>query len=296
MTARPDLTNWGRWGEADERGALNYIDPEKVRGALHGVTLGRVIGLGLPIDARNSKAPAHRCQPMHYMQRDGGDYAGDARRPGGFQFAEDVVVMATHTGTHMDALSHAWTEDRLYNGFSSLSIRSTSGAKHCGIDKVGPVVTRGVLLDFVARNGGQPLDAGYQITAADVRQLLDAERLAIDTGDAVLIRTGWVTRGLDSRGYYDSEPGIGVGAAEFLIGERCSLIGCDNYAVEVQPSRVDAPFPVHVLALRQCGVHLIENLDLEELAASGARHFAFMVAPLRISGGVGSPVAPIAIV
>ena len=113
--------------------------------------------------------PPHRPQPMHFMDRDGGDYAAGGKRPGGFQFAEDTVVLPLHLGTHIDGLCHAWYEDQLYNGFSSNTVRSTTGAQRCGIEKYPPIVTRGILLDLV-RLQGSVLPGGTTIG----RTLLEA--------------------------------------------------------------------------------------------------------------------------
>jgi putative cyclase len=107
---------WGLWGAEDECGALNHINVEKVRRAASLVRAGQVISLAQPLSPR-TPVPKHRAGIQHFMGRDGGDYAAGARRPGGFQFAEDTVVMPLHIGTHIDALCHAWCDDCLYNGF-----------------------------------------------------------------------------------------------------------------------------------------------------------------------------------
>ena len=148
---------WGKWGAEDERGALNHIEAEQVRHAAGLVRTGRVMSLAQPLSAA-TPVPGHRAPMLHFMGRDGGDYAAGGRRPGGFQFAEDTVVLPLHFGTHIDALCHAWYDDKLYNGFPSTGTRSTTGAARCGIDKMGPIVGRGVLLDMVAA-AGRPLRA-----------------------------------------------------------------------------------------------------------------------------------------
>ncbi len=148
---------WGRWGAEDEIGAPNLIGPEQVRLAASLVRTGRIVSLTQPISER-TPVPKHRAGVMHFMGRDGGDYAAGAKRPGGFQFAEDTVILPLHLGTHIDALCHAWCDDHLYNGFPGSTVRSTTGALRCGIDKMPPLVTRGVLLDIVRLRGavGRP--------------------------------------------------------------------------------------------------------------------------------------------
>ncbi len=109
---------WGKWGEADERGALNHIGAPQVRNAAQLVRQGRTMSLAQQISA-SMPVPSSRPGVMHFMNRDGGDYAAGRRRPGGFQFADDTVVMPLHAGTHLDALCHCWYDDTLYNGFSA---------------------------------------------------------------------------------------------------------------------------------------------------------------------------------
>ena len=153
--------NWTRWGTEDERGSLNHIDPEAVKRAAALVTTGQVVNLAQPLSPR-TPFPPHRAGMQHFMGRSGGVYAAGARRPGGFQFAEDTLLMPAHIGTHIDALCHAWYDDKLYNGFPGTGTRGTTGAARCGIDKMGPIAARGVLLD-VAAVRGSPLSDGTAI-------------------------------------------------------------------------------------------------------------------------------------
>src|SRR4051812_3448831 len=108
--------SWGRWGAADERGALNLLGPEAVLAAARCVQAGDVVELGQRLGPA-TPVPAHRGGIQRFMLRDGGDYAAGGKQPGGFQFAEDSLLLPTHAGTHVDALAHAWHDDRLYNGF-----------------------------------------------------------------------------------------------------------------------------------------------------------------------------------
>lgn len=286
--------NWGRWGEEDEAGALNLIGDAQVRRAAGLVSRGRVIRLGLDVGP-GTLVPPHRKKVERYMTRDGGDYAAGARRPGGFQFAEDVFAFATHSGTHVDALAHAWYDDRLYNGFSSTTVRSTSGAQRCGAHQLRPMVTRGILLDVAAVRGGA-LQPDEPVSAADLQAAADAGAVQPETGDVVLIHTGWMGRaGSEPSAYFASEPGIDVDAARWLLQADVAVVGADNYAVEVQPSPPDTLFPAHQLLIRDHGIPLIENVVLDELAAAGASSFLFVAAPLPLVGGTAGPVCPIAV-
>lgn len=284
---------WGRWGEDDERGALNLIGPEEVRRAVALVRRGDVFGLAQPISER-MMIPAHRPRASHFMGRDGGDYAAGARRPGGFGFAEDTVVLPVHLGTHMDGLCHAWCDHRLYNGFSETSVRS-SGAARLGIEKLPPIVTRAVLLDFVAIEGA-PLADGDSIGRDRVIEACERAGTAITKGDAVLLRTGWLeAHEAAGKPDFNAEPGIDVDAALYLAEAGAALVGADNYAVEVLPFPEGTIFPVHQRLIRDYGIPLLEGLVLKPLAEAGAREFLFMAAALPIVGGTGSPLTPVAV-
>jgi kynurenine formamidase len=280
---------WGKWGEQDERGALNQIGVEEVKRALGLVRNGRVISLAQPLSA-DTPVPGHRAPLLHFMGRDGGDYAAGGKRPGGFQFAEDTVVLPLHFGTHIDALCHAWYDDKLYNGFPSTGTRSTTGAARCGVEKMGPIIGRGVLLDMV-KFSGRALARGEAIT----RAMLEDAGIQVQKGDVVLIRTGWLETMLSSPDYYDGEPGIDVAAARWLAERGVAAVGADNFAVEPVPFPPEKVFPVHQCLIRDFGIPLIEGLVLAPLAEAGASSFLFMAAPLPIRGATGSPLVPLAV-
>jgi kynurenine formamidase len=230
------------------------------------------------------------------MDRDAGDYALGARTPGGFKFAEDTVQFAVHSGTHVDALAHAWSGEHLYNGHPQSSTRSTRGAQRCGADKLIPVLTRGVLVDLVAASGG-PLGATQAVSADDLRRGILEDGVELEPGDAVLIRTGWLESRASIANYFADEPGITEDAARWLSSHDVALVGADNYAVEQQYA--DSGFPAHLHLLQECGVPLLENVVLAELATELAREsrstFLFVFAPIPLVGSTGAPVNPIAV-
>jgi len=282
---------WQRWGPEDERGALNHIGAAEIRNAAALVWSGQVLSLAQPLSSR-TPVPQHRAGLRHFMGRDGGDYAAGARRPGGFQFAEDTVVMPLHFGTHIDALCHAWYDDALYNGFPGGGTRSTIGATRCGIDKMGPIVGRGVLLDLALVRGG-PLADGAAIGRADLQAAAAQARVRIGAGDIVLIRTGWPER--QGPVSFDTEPGIDADAALWLAEQQIAVLGADNFAVEVIPFAPGTVFPVHQRLIRDFGIPLLEGLVLQPLAATGRSEFLFAASPLPVVGGTGSPISPMAI-
>jgi kynurenine formamidase len=285
---------WGRWGEMDERGALNHITPETTKRAAGLVRSGTVVSLAQPLSSR-MPMPAHRTGVQHFLGRDGGDYAAGARRPGGFQFAEDTVVMPLHVGTHIDALCHAWYDDQLYNGFPGSGTRSTTGAARCGIDSMGPIATRGVLLDVAAMRGG-PLTGGASIGRAELERAARAAGVTPEAGDVVLIRTGWYESVGHAPGVsFNEEPGLDLEAALWLAERGVAVVGADNFAIEAIPFPAGAVFPVHQRLIRDFGMPLLEGLVLGPLADTGRHEFLFAASPLPIVGGTGSPLSPLAI-
>lgn len=286
--------SWGRWGAGDEAGALNAITEDLVRGAVGLVRQGRVVPLGVPLGP-DTPVPGHRKRFERLMTRTGADYAAGARRPGGFQFSEEVLSLAAHSGTHIDALAHAWYDDKLYNGFPSSSSKATTGATKCGADKLRPIVTRGILLDAtsagaVVLDPGDALEEGHLVACA--------ERADVEPrpGDVVIVRTGWMARSWrDPDRYHVGEPGIDVTAARWLAEAGVSAVGADNYAVEVLPFADDDVFPVHKLLLRDYGIPLIENLYVEELHRSHVSEFLLVALPLPVVGGTASPLCPVAV-
>ena len=285
---------WGKWGSDDERGALNYIGAAEVRHATTLVRTGEVLRLAQLLSPK-TPVPSHRCGMQHFMGRDGGDYAAGAKRPGGFQFAEDTVVMPLHIGTHVDALCHAWYDDKLYNGYLGDTLRSTTGAARLGVEKMPRVVTRGVLLDLV-RLKGRLLADGESIGRADLEAAAAAAGITPGRGDAVLLRTGWLEaqKGVKQPSF-NEEPGIDLEAALWLAEAEVAVVGADNFAIEVLPFPQGKVFPVHQRLIRDFGVVLLEGLMLDPLVASERHEFMFVASALPIVGATGSPLSPVAI-
>jgi kynurenine formamidase len=284
--------NWGRWGEGDERGALNLIDPDKIVEAASLVRRGIALPLAQPLSPA-TPASAGRSGLVHHMTRDGGDYAAGGRVLGRSRFAEDFIGMSAHLGTHVDSLAHLWYDEQLYNGHPQSSVRS-AGASRCGVEKLGPLVGRGVLLDVATHRGVGALAAGEAIDARTLAACATAFGVDPRPGDVALLRTGWAAAA--GNGYFEGEPGLDLSGAEWLAERDVAVVGADNYAVEVlDEASAGEGFPVHELLLRDCGVPLIENLDLELLAGERPGPFLFSACPLPLRGATASPLAPVAI-
>lgn len=283
---------WGKWGPEDEAGALNHIGDKQIIRAASLVKTGLVVSLAQALSS-SVMMPRHRPNVMHFMSRDGGDYAAGMRRAEGFQFAEDTVVMPLHVGTHIDALCHCWYDDTLYNGYSANEVTS-KGARRLGVENMAPIFTRGLLLDFVALTGSVVPD-GTEITLDMVEAALRRIDTSVQPGDAVLLRTGWL-ESQSGHENFDAEPGLGLSAARFLVDRGVAMVGADNFAIEVMPFPSATVFPVHQLLIRDYGVPLLEGMVLKGLAEAGAGAFLFCAAALPIRGATGSPIHPIAVI
>ena len=280
-----------RWGDDDERGALNLQTPETVLAGMGAATTGRVYSLGLPVQRSGMPHVAHRPAPQRLTLTSNTDsemFTAFGAAPGTGSH-EDVVVLPTHEATHMDALGHVFDGEALYNGFPHDATSTYGGLRHCGIEKAGPIVARGVLLDVVSAVGS--LSPGHVITVAE----LEACQGSLTPGCVALVRTGWL-EGFDPvAGLTYEQPGLGVEAARYLADHDVIAVGADNTAVEAMPFDGGGFMPVHVELLVRRGIYLLEHLVLEPLARDGVREFLLVCAPLPITGASGSPVNPVAI-
>lgn len=301
-TIAKQVSNWGRWGSDDERGTLNFITPEVVRRAATLVRTGRVFSLGLTFGADGPQiGQGGRVNPMHLMtavdQKLPGDY------PDGFRYADDVLVLPLQCATQWDSLAHVHYDGQLYNGHPAATTSSAGAAKN-GIDKIGPgIVSRGVLLDIARLQGVPRVAPGTAITPADLEAAEHAQGVRVERGDVLLVRTGHLAvfkQDGDRVGYMRMMPGLGVACAAWLHARKVAALATDTNAVEVIPFEdPKTPLPLHLLCLRDMGLTLGEMFDLdalaEDCAADGVWEFLFTAPPLRISGGIGSPLNPLAV-
>lgn len=210
---------------------------------------------------------------------------------------ELVIAEIGQVGTQFDGFAHQTIGNSVYNCFKVDEISSRTGFTKVGIQNVGALVTRGVLIDVAALKGVEMLADNYEITVQDLQQALARQNLALQPGDAVIIHTGfgklWEK---DNARYSKGNPGIGVAAGEWLARQNPILVGADTPPVEVNPNPdSQLSLPIHQIMLVVNGIHLLENLKLDELAAKRVYEFAFIIEPLKLQGATGSTVAPIAI-
>jgi kynurenine formamidase len=277
---------------------------EAVREALGLVRSGRVFDLDI---GRFPGMPHHPAQPgfdvATYRSPRGLRNARQAQNGApaldddNFGFVLELVTTSMHMGTHLDALCHvtAGADGHGYGGFKEDEHVGDEGALLLDVAGVPPIIARGVLLDVAGLLGREKLDPGYAIGAEIISQALDRAGVSIRPGDVVLVRTGHLR---DWPNYeFGPEPGLSLEAALALASYQPLAVGADNSAIEVLPSVVPGRVqPVHVELIVERGIYLIEWLGLEELAATGARQFLFICLPLKITGGTGSLVRPVAVV
>jgi kynurenine formamidase len=267
------------------------MNPQTVLRASKLIKTGEMIELGWVLSSDMPLVGTRRFD-LH-TKRTGGPMGSNQR----YTNEEIVITELGQVGTQLDMFSHQGIDGLLYNCFKIDEVATRSGFNKLGVDKIGTLFTRGVLVDVAALKGVDILEAGYEITVADLQAALSRQGVSIAPGDAVLIRTGWARLwGKDNAKYNAGCPGIGVAAAEWLAKHDVMLMGADNFPVEVAPNPDKAlNLPVHQIALAVHGIFLLENLNLESLAARAVYEFALLVQPLKIKGGTGSTVAPVAL-
>ncbi len=212
--------------------------------------------------------------------------------------ASGVIVCMEHSGTHIDAICHQADAQRLYGGALAMDVCNSKGFTEHAIEEVKPMFAPGVLLDAAAAKGVPALDAGHLVTAADLQECCRRQGVDIKAGDVVLVRTGnaiyW-----NEPDRFLAGPGMDAGAAQWLADKHVLAVGADNMAWDVIGLRdpvTNTQLPGHLILLARSGIYIIENLQLEDLAASGHSRFTFVCLPLKFMGATGSPVRPIAIV
>jgi kynurenine formamidase len=280
-----------RWGADDQRGAANRLTPAKVLEAKNMITKGAVYQLG------------HVYEPGMPMY---GTRHFSLRIPQAFKMPgkneavyHDEIISGElgQIGTQFDGLGHLGIGDLFYNGNRRSEFAQAEGLTKLGIENVGAIVTRGVLIDVAKFKGVDQLPPRYEITPADLKGALQREGVQIRSGDMVLIHTGWSSLWMkDNVKYGDSEPGIGVAAGQMLVDAEVVVVGADTWGVEVMPNPDSSlSAPVHQLFLAHNGIYLHENLITADLARDNVYEFMYMFAPLRLKGATGSPGNPVAI-
>jgi kynurenine formamidase len=250
----------------------------------------RVFDLGQPYFIGMPHHPAH--PPYLFgLVKQHGDYVGPARNSS----ASDALALGSHVGTHIDALSHFSCGGKLHGGEEAAGVQSyATGVQRHSIDTIPPILRRGVLLDIAALAGSQPLPADFEITPDHLEAALRAQNLESCAGDVVLLRTGWAAFFHDAPRFINEArgPGPALAGARWLSRRGIYAAGSDTVAFEKVP---DAAMPVHVHLLVETGIHIIECLNLEEMAQARVYEFLFVALPLKLKGATASPIRPVAL-
>ena len=295
--------NWGRWGDDDQRGTLNLITPEAVKASALRRSTGKVYSLAIQLS--QASVPAVHDRPL-FERYTLSSVADIGRVPPFFEIGEgvganeDVIVMPSHIGTHMDALSHVTSEFNMYNNNPSSTFTPRGGAARLGIENTGSFAGPAKLLDIaghVLATTGEQLAAGQIIDSAMLQACCDAQGTTIDEGDILLVRTGWIEHRNAHLAPEQTwmQAGIGLDAVSFIRDYSISVVGSDNSAIEPIPFDQNKFLGVHIELLQKLGVTLIEHLWLADLAADKCYDILLAVGGLLVTGATGSPVNPIAI-
>lgn len=292
----------GRDSESGELGVVNEQRADGVLEAVHIVSRGEIYDLD---PGRWSGMPHSSNHPPFvittYRTPSGLAHSGGLGGTESTAYTTELMIGTAHTGTHIDALAHVscGAPAEYHGGYTEQDILSDFGPTRADAATIPPIVCRGVLADVAGIRGVDVLPADHEISAAELEEALAVHDEAIQPGDAVLIRTGymrhWITASpavLETH----ARPGIGADAARFIGNRGACVAGADTEAIEIIPSNDPLVLPAHVELIQRRGVHIVENVYLEDLARDGVGAFLFVCLPLRILGATGSMVRPIAVV
>jgi kynurenine formamidase len=276
--------------------ARDRIGEEERRSALAGVVEGRVFDLGTELSAGMPRGPQETFPGFSLAPYRTPRGLVEQADPPPFDFSMETVSGPVHLGSHIDAFSHIASRGRHFGGVRIVESWHDFGWRRHGAETIPPIIGRGVLIDAAGCAGGEQLPDGFELTSEHLAACLARQGTSLASGDVVLVRTGKFRdyHGDGSR-YFYGQPGVGLEAARWLLDRGMAVLGTDTTATEPQPV-VDEAATVHAAMLVDAGVHLLEILDLEELAAARAYSFLFLCLPLRIRGATGSWVRPVAIV
>ena len=298
--------NWGRWGDDDELGTVNFIDAECILNASKLVKQGKAISCGLPYDEHGPQNGGFgRVNPIHVMLQDGGDATiGAQDHIAGLRYADDAVYMPLQCGTQWDALAHIFYDGKMYNGYSQERVNS-QGTDVNGIQNYcDKIVTRGIFVDIPKHRGVDFLEPGEGISGDEIEACLAGVGITARRGDLVLVRTGTMAK-VQADGDWGTfaagdSAGLDMSAAEWLCDNEVAGVATDTWGMEVRPNQCDEFFqPLHLVLIVNAGMLIGEIFDFETLAADSAEdgvyEFMFVGPPLPFTGAVGSPLIPLAI-
>jgi len=283
-----------RYGPDDTLGAINNLSAAKVIQAARLVKTGKTYALGVETGP-DSPAYPPRSYSMTILQLDDGTGTplGSNKATGN----DDLMNLWMGIGSQIDGLGHMGINHVYYNGNKASDFITPKGLTKLSIDRLPPIVSRGVLLDVAKLMGKDILDEGTAINSAEIKAAATAANIKIEQGDVVLFHTGWLNvMDSDPQRFMAGEPGLGVDGAKYLAGLGVVAVGSDSWALEVLPSQDSTQaFPVHPELLAKNGIYVLENMDTRGLAADGVSEFLFVLGQPRFVGAVQAVINPVAI-
>lgn len=283
-----------RWGPADEIGSANHVTPERVVEAARLVKTGKTYALGIETNTRTPSFPPRSFRLTIVQPGQAGNDGIGANRA---TYNDDIVDGWMGTGSQLDGLGHIGVGHVYYQNTPLADFADPTGLTKFGIEKVPPLVARGILLDMAAHYGTALVPEGTAFNRAEIEAVAKAQGVEIREGDVVLFHTGWLTLiGKDDARFNKGEPGLGVDGAKYLVGKGVVAVGADNWALEVLPAEDPRlAFPVHQELIPRSGTYILENMNTGPLAADKAYEFLFVLGVPRITGAVQAIINPIAI-
>lgn len=284
-----------KFGPADQIGNLNHVTPAKTLAATRLVTKGKTYRLGIET---NKDTPAYPPRTFAVTIVQPGQNAGATLGPTKTSYNDDIINGWAGVGTQLDGLGHIGVDNLYYNCNRSIDFAMTDGLKKLGVEHVPAVATRGVLLDMAGYFNTDILKEGTAINRAEIEGAMKRQGIkAIERGDVVLFYTGWLKLlGKDNKRFGAGAPGLGRDGAKYLASLGVAIAGSDTWSFEVIPFEKDAGvFEVHQILIPLNGIHILENVNTEEMVSDQAWEFLFTLGPARITGGVQAIVNPIAI-
>ncbi len=291
------LKNWGRWGDHDQRGTLNHLTADHRIAAAALVTTGETVSLAH--DLATEPLPEHPHPVQHHMLASGD--ARDGNGIPGYEAARDHLALDVHGlwTTHVDALSHMFVRGEMFGGRPASEVRSDGARSNTVLTMADGVVGRGVLLDVPRALGCAYLGDGQVVTVADVEATQRAQGIEVGPGDILLVAWGREARRRERRGF-DGFSGLHPECLAWWHAREVAVLGSDGIS-DPMPflGTPQWPFPIHQIGITAMGLPLVDNMRLGPLsgrcAELGRWAFLFTMAPLRVPGGTGCPVNPVAV-
>ena len=290
-------TSWypSKWGANDEIGAANYMTPALTLQAARLVRTGKVYSLGITVSTTTPAFPPRTCSI--YIVQPGQVGSANGLGPTNTTYNDDILNCWTGIGTQLDGLGHIGVGDRYYNGNKWAEFADMTGLKKLGVEKLPPLVARGVLLDMAGHLGVDVVKEGTAFNRAEIDAAARKQGVEIRQGDIVIFHTGWLSLiDKDPKRYGSVEPGLGREGARYLVSKGVVAIGADTWGLEAIPFEQGAGvFEVHQILLPMSGTFILENINTAELVKDKAWEFLFVLGQNKYQGAVQSMINPVAI-